>query len=127
VAAPERPRLKDSDSGYRNSTGVGGNMTEGQLQQLVTGAARSLGLLVFHSTDPRRDVGPGFPDLLLAGPRGILLAELKSPGYRLSSEQRDWRNMLQAGGAAWRCWYPRDWASGVIEAELRAIGWALPG
>jgi len=100
-------------------------VSEAELLGWVLGLARELQLLAFHSADPRRDVGPGFPDLFIAGPRGQVLAELKGPGYRLSEEQKRWQHMLLAGGAAWRLWYPRDWHSGQIEAELRAIAWPL--
>jgi len=100
-------------------------VTEADLQRWVLGLARELQLLTFHSADPRRDLGPGFPDLVIAGPRGILLAELKAPGYRLSEDQKRWGHMLKASGQPWRCWYPADWHDGGIERDLRAIAWPL--
>jgi hypothetical protein len=96
-------------------------VTEAELQASVLELCKQLGLLVFHSTDSRRDVGRGFPDLLIAGFGGALFAELKSAGGRLEPEQTTWRYMMIAAGFRWRLWRPADWESGEIERELRAI------
>lgn len=96
-------------------------MTEAELQDRILGLAGSLGLLSFHSTDSRRDIGKGFPDLVIVGPRGVLFAEEKDGGGQLKPDQVTWKYRLLAGGARWVLWRPRDWDTGRIEAELRRI------
>lgn len=96
-------------------------MSEAELLGWILGLARELELHAFHSTDPRRDVGPGFPDLFIAGPRGQLLAELKVSDGRLSPDQQRWRYVVQAGGGTWRLYRPADWHSGLIDAEFRGL------
>ena len=44
-------------------------MTEAELQHEVISLCEKYGLLVFHSTDSRRDIGTGFPDLVICGRR----------------------------------------------------------
>jgi hypothetical protein len=58
----------------------------------------------------------GFPDLVVAGARGVMYRELKSATGKPTLDQREWLALL--GGAVWR---PDDWLSGRIERELRAI------
>ena len=94
-------------------------MNEAALQAKIITLCHDLGLLVFHSGDPRRDVGRGFPDLTIVGKTCGLFAEVKDDWGTLSPEQTQWRYSLQASGAQWRLWRPRDWAD--IEAELRSI------
>ena len=95
-------------------------MTEAQLLEQVTELAKWLGLLVYHTRDSRRSQ-PGFPDLILAGRRGVIFAELKSATGQLSSHQHAWKWTLLASGQDWRLYQPADWESGLIYAELRAI------
>jgi hypothetical protein len=54
-------------------------MTEKQLQQLIIGACRWAGLLVYHTFDSRRSAS-GFPDLVIVG-TAILYRELDSPAF----------------------------------------------
>lgn len=99
-------------------------MTEAELAAEVTAAATSMGLLWHRCADSRRCRGSrGFPDLVIAGPAGILLAELKNDHDVTSADQDLWAWML-AGSAIWayRLWRPADWRSGRIRAELAGIG-----
>lgn len=63
----------------------------------------------------------GQPDLLIAGPGGILHRELKTGGGKLTTDQVAWSWTLRAGGADWAVWRPIHLESGQIEAELREI------
>jgi hypothetical protein len=74
-------------------------------------------LLWFHDWDSRRNP-KGFPDLVIAGPGGVLWRELKVPGNSLSSEQTKWKWTLKAAGADWGAWYPVDLSSGLVGASL---------
>jgi hypothetical protein len=95
-------------------------MTEAELLELVTELAKWLGLLAYHTRDSRRSA-PGFPDLVLAGRKGVIFAELKSPAGGLKPDQVTWKYMLLTAGQAFFLWRPADWESGLIQAELRAI------
>jgi hypothetical protein len=95
-------------------------MTEDQLLDQVTELARWFSLLTYHTRDSRRSA-PGFPDLVIAGRRGVIFAELKSRAGNLTQDQQTWKWTLLASGQQWRLWRPADWQSGHIEAELRSI------
>lgn len=90
-------------------------MTEAEFTTKVIKECHRLGLLVFHSVDTRRDIGKGFPDLVIAGPSGHLFVELKVPGGRMRPEQTDWAWKLRAG-APWcyEVWTPEE------------LEWAIP-
>lgn len=63
----------------------------------------------------------GFPDLVIAGHRGVLYREDKGMAGILRQGQRRWRYQLQASGADWDVWKPIDWLSGRVEDQLRRI------
>lgn len=65
--------------------------------------------------------GKGFPDLVLAGPSGVLFRELKSAEGRLSVEQQAWLDALATAGGDVAVWRPSDLFDGRIEAEIRAL------
>ena len=65
--------------------------------------------------------GKGFPDLVLAGPGGVLYRELKSQTGRLSREQTEWMQLLGEAAADIDVWRPADLRSGRIEREIRAV------
>jgi hypothetical protein len=90
-------------------------MDERQMMAAVRELAN--GLLLYHATDSRRDA-PGFPDLVIAGPRGVLFRELKSAAGRLRPDQTTWRYTLMAAGADYAVWRPADLADGRVAAEL---------
>ena len=96
-------------------------MSEGELQRSILELTRWLGLLAFHSGDSRRDSCAGFPDLVIAGSRGVLWREIKSATGRLRPEQMDWLSRLNLGGADAAIWRPADLESGRIKDELVAI------
>lgn len=95
-------------------------MTEKELLGAVLIFARVLGILAYHEYDSRRS-DPGFPDVVLAGKRGVLFAELKTEDGQLTHAQTGWRWRLVAAGASWRLWRPADLESGEILEALRAI------
>ena len=95
-------------------------MTEANLLAAVKDLARLWGLLVYHTRDSRGS-DPGFPDLVIVGPRGVLFAELKSAWGKLALPQGVWRDGLAEAGAVWVLWRPEDWHSGRVAAELRAL------
>ena len=96
-------------------------MHEAQFQAEVIKLADSHDVKVFHSTDSRKDIGPGFPDLVLVGVDDILFAELKTSGGTMSSKQTDWRYSIIAAGHRHEVWRPADLNSGVIEAYLENL------
>ena len=101
-------------------------MPERELQNNVIEMAERLGLLVYHTHDSRRSQ-PGFPDLVIAGKRGIVYAELKRQRGKLTDEQQAWRQAIEAtAGRSWtgheyHLWRPHDWLSGDVEDVLRRI------
>lgn len=95
-------------------------MTEKQLLAAVVELAGYFGIFVYHIYDSRRS-DPGFPDLVLAGTRGVLFAELKTDTGRMSREQAGWRWRLTAAGASWCLWRPRHLQDGTITRELKEI------
>lgn len=97
-------------------------MRESELLSLVTDRADELGLLWHHCRDSRHCDGTrGFPDLLLAGPGGVLLAELKSDTGSSGPGQPRWRWSLAAVGVPAVTWWPRDWRSGAVSAALEVL------
>lgn len=96
-------------------------VTEAELQSEIIKLAEHHHLLIFHSTDSRRDTGPGFPDLVIAGRHRTLFAELKSATGNLSTEQVRWKYALIASGQYWTLWRPKDWTNGHIESVLREL------
>ena len=97
-------------------------MTEDELLGKITGRAAQLGIKAFHEPDSRKiRIGKGFPDLVLVGIHGIIFAELKAAGGKLSTDQIGWRWQLLAAGSTFWIWRPIHWDEGDIEDELRRI------
>jgi hypothetical protein len=97
-------------------------MTEAQLRELVLDQAARAGIYAHAIPDSRRVLGrPGFPDVLLASPKGIRFWELKTDGGDLSKLERQWKWMLQAAGASWAVRRPADLASGLIGFDLAEL------
>jgi len=82
-------------------------------------------LKAFHARDSRMSWGPGFPDLVIAGPAGVLFRELKA-GTRLSPNQKAWIALLEQAKADVEVWTPADLQSGRIWAQLNAISFTFP-
>lgn len=109
-------------------------MSEDDLLNAVVDLTRLLGVLTHHCRPARtqgqdgqdRWVTPikgdkGFPDLVLAGTRGVLYRELKAERGRLSEEQNTWIARLRRTGADAAVWRPSDLASGRVQRELQEI------
>ena len=99
---------------------VGPVVTEEQFLAAVTERAGYAGLLVYHTYDSRRS-DPGFPDLVLAGDRGVIFAELKTDHGELSNAQVAWKWKLLGGGCNWKLWRPQHLESGLILREMKGI------
>lgn len=65
--------------------------------------------------------GSGFPDLVIAGPGGLLIRELKSATGRSTAEQTAWHVALRAAGVDVCVWFPDDWRLGTIQGELGRV------
>lgn len=71
----------------------------------------------------------GFPDLVIAGPGGLIIAELKSTTGRFTLEQGTWMNILAGAHIAMgqpdrliiEEWRPGDWTSGRIRTQIDLI------
>ena len=97
-------------------------MTENELLGKITAEAGRMKLYWHHDPDSRRPNGtPGFPDLVLAGPGGVIFRELKTAGGQLSRDQQLWRYMLQAAGAGYGIWRPADLDNGLIPFDLNSL------
>lgn len=94
-------------------------MSEEQLQRIVTVTANRLGWLVYHTHDSRRSQA-GYPDLHLvhAGHGLSLFRELKSMKGKTSKAQDEWIAALNETGQSATVWRPIDWFDGTISAEL---------
>ena len=88
-------------------------MNEAELLHLVLDLAQLRGWLWQHEWDSRRKAGrtgsAGCPDLILLRPPRLLWVELKTARGRLSSEQQEWKDQLQAAGQEYYLWRPADW------------------
>jgi hypothetical protein len=94
-------------------------LLEKKFQRVVIKYAKKMGWRVYHAlpaltkqgkwiTPVQGDVG--FPDLVLCKPPRLIFAELKRVGGRLSHQQREWLDALQAcDGVECYIWYPSDW------------------
>lgn len=96
-------------------------MTESQLQASILDLCRTYRLMVFHIRDSRTSVGVGFPDLVIAGPGGVIFRELKNATLQPTPEQMTWLGTLEAGGADVGMWRPAHWYDGTISACLAAL------
>jgi len=89
---------------------------EAIFQDQVIRMARGMGWLVQHASPHQvrpgryRTDGRGFPDLVLAheNGRGIIFAELKVQGGKLSEQQIRWGEALVKSGGEYYVWYPKD-------------------
>jgi len=105
--------------------------SEADWQQTVLHAAHTAGWRCHHQLVPYRrgkdgrvraivepNTDPGVPDLLLVHPEyGVIHVELKRESGKLSRDQEEWRDALQAAGARWYMWKPSD----------RALVWRVLG
>jgi hypothetical protein len=104
-------------------------MSESEFLVAVLELCRLRGVLAHHCRPARMVTGwrtpisgdVGFPDLVIAGRRGVLLRELKTAVGRLSEPQCQWIDRLGDAGSDVDVWRPSDLASGRIDRELRAV------
>lgn len=93
---------------------------ENDLFEAVRHLCKILGLLLYHTHDSRHSY-PGYPDLVIVGPGGVLFRELKSATGRVTKDQKIWLSALQYHGLDVGIWRPADMANGRIGRELQAI------
>jgi hypothetical protein len=96
-------------------------MTEDQLMESIRDLCALLRLRAFHVYDARRCWSPGYPDLTICGPGGLLFRECKTEHGTIRPEQTGWIHALKAARQNAGIWRPRDWFSGRIEQELRLL------
>ena len=101
--------------------GASRRQLEEELLREVKRLADDYHLLLFHCRDSRGSLGSGFPDLVIAGKKGYVFAELKSEYGALTPDQRKWGSALLEGGGVWLVWRPADLVSGAIEKTLAEI------
>jgi hypothetical protein len=97
-------------------------------QQLLAAVVEQLAgqrqLVWHHCSASFRCAGPGgLPDLVIAGPGGLVFAELKSAAGELSAGQQAWQWALHTASSRtpFRLWRPADWADGRIQSELALL------
>jgi len=95
-------------------------MTEKDLLEQCRSAAKVLGLLVYHTHDSRRSE-PGFPDLVIAGRRGVLIRELKTERGRVTLAQFTWLDALITAGVDADVWRPADLIDGTVLDQMQAV------
>ncbi len=93
---------------------------EADLFEAVRELVKLLHLLMYHTRDSRGSY-PGFPDLVIVGPGGVLYRELKSATGRITQDQKIWLAALHVNGMNVGIWRPADMASGRINRELHSI------
>jgi hypothetical protein len=94
-------------------------MNETQFRREVQVMCEGFGLLWHHCNDTRSCSGPkGLPDLIIIGPGGVLVPELKTENGDTSAEQDLW---LWNAGRYGRVWRPADLDSGLIRTELERL------
>lgn len=91
-------------------------VTEAALLRAVRELCRYLHVEAYHTFRSDRSE-PGFPDLVICGPRGVIFRELKSELGRLTKTQQQWGDRLAAAGADWAVWRPRDLHTIAAEIE----------
>jgi hypothetical protein len=104
-------------------------MTEAALQSAVLDYARLTGWRAVHFRPAQDSRGrwrtpiegdPGWPDLALARPHRLVLAELKSACGAVEPDQQAWLTVLESvgGGVGVYVWRPADWLDGSIRRIL---------
>lgn len=95
-------------------------MSERELDNSIRSLAAGLGLKRYATHDSRKSPA-GFPDLVLAGPGGVLFRELKTERGRHTNAQLEWLLALSDAKSDADTWRPSDLLSGRIARELTAI------
>jgi hypothetical protein len=95
-------------------------MAESVFQARVASYAVTRGALHYHTHNSERSEG-GFPDSFILG-NYMMFRELKSDSdsATVSKKQREWIEKLESVGADVGVWWPIDWESGKVHAEIDA-------
>ena len=102
-------------------------MTEAEFAGEVEARIRAAGLLYHWCRDSRRCAGQrGFPDLIIAGSRGLLAAELKLADGETTAGQDLWGWTIRESGHAWVLWQPADLGNGRIDSALMLLTLGRP-
>src|SRR5215469_3352029 len=101
-------------------------MSETELDNQIRAIAKDLGLKRYHTFDSRKSPS-GFPDLVLAGPGGVLFRELKRQDKKPTAAQQEWLTVLTQAGQDAGVWRPSSLLSGQVAHELTAIARAGTG
>lgn len=104
----------------RHRTLIFPELSESQLLAKIMREAEHLDLLQYHTYGGNVSRF-GFPDLVIVGPRGHAIWEVKSTLGDLSPDQQDWADMLKAAGLSYSVIAPKDWESGEVRRRLLAI------
>jgi len=97
------------------------SMTEAQLQASILDLCRLHGLLAFHLRDSRKNMGVGFPDLVISGVGGTIFRELKNNTLQPTPEQMRWLGTLAEGGEDAALWRPDAWHSDEVAQTLARL------
>lgn len=100
------------------------SMTEDQLLSAIVQMAHVYRWLAYHVRNSRRGIvqgDVGFPDLIMARPPRLIVAELKDgkPRSMPTMMQAEWLDELRGCGAEAYLWRPIDWLKGDIQRVLR--------
>jgi hypothetical protein len=98
IAPPPPPPVPDLEP----------ELSEEEFQSRVIALAKEKGWRVYHTRDSRRSE-KGFPDLILLRGEVEIVAELKVPPNKPTSEQREWLAAFQKAGRPTFVFYPTDW------------------
>lgn len=96
-------------------------MSEDMLMEEIRKRCNNLQLMAYHVPDSRLAWAKGFPDLVIAGPSGILIREAKDRDNTLHPLQRRWGSHFERAGFNWATWRPQDLMTGTIQRQLARI------
>lgn len=120
LAPTPRPARTGRDAGDASPRQRTRDLSEDEFTANVIELCRLLRLYVYHTHDSRRSE-PGFLDLMIVGPGGVMFVELKTRTGRLRPEQERVLGLLTAAGAVAVLRRPEHLADGTLAAELRAL------
>lgn len=93
-------------------------MTHAELMRAIKAEIDRLGLKVHGNC--HNAWGAGFPDLVIAGPGGVLYREVKTERGRVEDKQWEWCHSLVKDGHDWQVWRPHQWPD-VIKGQLERL------
>lgn len=93
---------------------------EDDMKDQIIEVSKTLGYLVFHDNDPKRNVA-GFPDLWILGFGKLLVLELKTDTGTVTREQQKWIAQLKIAGIDVRVYRCAQWRTRDLAKELQDI------